>query len=397
MNRKRVQAMGLVVLAVSFCGRARAESGEVLAYVEWVAPAGCGTAGELRERVKRRSERVRFVERGPAVRRARAEIRVLPNRALKATLVWWSDEGRELVRELEAPNCRDALDALALVLAVTLDPDADVAAEPAARGEGSAGPAEPRSSAPAREPASASETPRAAAPPSAPQPPSPSAPPKSSPSSSRSASQRESQPADSDSESSDSVDLAESDVAGERGSAWHLSPFAGVSGGARFGPAPLVLPGVGVFIGVGFTPGLPASALARLSLSRYGRGGFEADGGTAEFELDTLRLELCPLGFAPAVFAPGAVALHGCVAGELGAYETQGSRTVAGEEHDRPWRSLAASVRLAVRPVPALELELAGALERPLVRDRFEFNPRTFHEVRPLTGWVEVGVGLRIP
>src|SRR5687767_14604676 len=135
MIRLRAQFTELVI-AAALCGaHVRAQTScpgcgstaelDVRAHLELFAPDGCGTLTELRERVRHRSERVRFVEPGPGVRRARAELRVLPNRALRATLVWWSEDGRELVRELRANDCAGALDALALVLAVTLSPDAD--------------------------------------------------------------------------------------------------------------------------------------------------------------------------------------------------------------------------------------------------------------------------------
>jgi hypothetical protein len=105
-----------------------------------------------------------------------------------------------------------------------------------------------------------------------------------------------------------------------------------------------------------------------------------------------LRLDLCPLGAAEAL-----IAVHGCVSGELGVLAAGGSSTLSARTVERPYRSLGAALLLALRPAPFIELELLGALEHPLVRDRFQFVPRVFHEVPPVTARVELGLGARIP
>ena len=376
MIRQRVQFTEFVI-AVALCGApARARAGcpgcdstaarEVRAHLELVAPDGCGTQAELQERVRKRSERVRFVEPGPGVRRARAELRVLPDRALRATLVWWSEDGRELVRELRASDCASALDALALVLAVTLSPDADPnsTTAPGSRGSGQEGETAPsRTEADSPDSGSGSE-PAAAAPITV---------------------------NTSSSNSSPSADERTDGDGPPSGVSWGLRPFAGISAGARFGPAPMALPGIGGFVGL-TTPGVPDGGLVRLNLSRHRRTGFAAEGGSAAFELDSLRLDFCPLGAANAPLA-----VHGCVCGEFGVLAAGGSSTLSARTVERPWRSLGAALLVALRPAPFLELELMGALEHPLVRDRFQFVPRIFHEVPPITARVELGLGVRIP
>jgi hypothetical protein len=378
MIRQRVQ-LAEFVIALALCGApARAQTScagcgsaaarEVRAHLELVAPDGCGTLAELRERVRRRSERMRFVEPGPGVRRARAELRVLPDQTLRATLVWWSEDSRELVRELRAPGCADALDALALVLAVALSPDAEagVTTAPASEGGGQDAKGEP-SRAEEGSPASGSE-PAAAA---------------SSAATAPSATEVSS--------STPSADERTGSDSSSSGASWSLHPFAGISAGARFGPAPRALPGFGGFVGL-TTPGVPDVGLVRFNLSRHRRAGFAAEGGSAEFELDSLRLDLCPLGAARAP-----IVVHGCVSGEFGVLAAGGSSTLSPRSVERPWRSLGAGLLLAFRPATFIELELSGAVEHPLVRDRFQFFPRVFHEVPPITARVELGLAARIP
>jgi hypothetical protein len=366
MIRPFAPAFALLVLALALSGVVSAQPRQpshepvVRAHLELVAPDGCGTQAELHERVRRRSARVRFVEPGPAVRRARAELRAGAGGALRATLVWWSDDGRQLVRELTAPNCADALDALALVLAVTLDPDAELGELP---GEAKVSPA------PDGAPDSTVDR-RAAQPEQA------SAPRASQ---ARPANRRETR-------------AGQSDSAPGASSGFRLSVLAGVTAGVRSGAAPGVLPGFGGFVGVELDPALVGSALARLSLNRHSRGGFDAEGGTAMFELDTLRLDLCPISFGPAWLA-----IYGCVAGELGVLAAQGSQTLDAAARERPWRALAAGALAAVRPLPLVELQLSGAIEHALVRDSFEFNPRIFHEVSAIGGRFELALALSIP
>jgi hypothetical protein len=382
MIRQRVQ-LAEFVIALALCGAlARAQTScagcgsaaprEVRAHLELVAPDGCGTLAELRERVRRRSERMRFVEPGPGVRRARAELRVLPDRTLRATLVWWSEDGRELVRELRAPGCADALDALALVLAVALSPDAEagVTTTPGSEGGGQEAKGAP-SRAEEGSPASGSELAASA-------------------SSAASASATASS-ATEVSSSTPSADERTGSDGSSSGASWSLRPFAGISAGARFGPAPGALPGFGGFIGL-TTPGIPDVGLVRFNLSRHRRAGFAAEGGSAEFELDSLRLDLCPLGAARAP-----IVVHGCVSGEFGVLAAGGSSTLSARSVERPWRSLGAALLLAFRPATFIELELKGAVEHPLIRDRFQFFPRIFHEVPPITAGVELGLAARIP
>jgi len=336
---------------------------EVRAHLEVVEAAGCGSQAELTARVLRRSTRIRFVEPGPGVRRARAELRPAGSDLVASSLSLWTDDGRELVRRLRPARCTDALDALSLVLLVSLDPDAEVGApglEPAEPNAGTSSPSSPAAEAPPR-PATAERRPanteaRTAADPAP-------------------------------------VDEADEDRAlvPSSGSGWLFRPFGGAFGSVRGGPAPYWMPGFGVFAGLS-GPGFPSESVLRLSFSRHRRSGFEVEGGSAEFELDALRLELCPVGLRV-----GAVGVHGCLQGELGELEAWGSKTLEPRSAARPWRSVGVSGGAGFRPWRTLELSLSGGLDHPLVRDRFAFNPEVFHEVGSVGGWLSLGLGLSIP
>ncbi len=331
------------------------------AHLEVVSSGGCGGEAELTARVARRSSRIRFVEPGPGVRRARAELRAAGNELFAATLSLWTDEGRELVRRVRPARCPDALEALSLVLLVSLDPDAELG--------------EPTGATPAAEPEGATATEAAPSP-------SPSAGAARPVASAKPEPSRE--PADRDARERESEPEAS-------GTGARYRPFAGAFGSVRGGPAPGWMPGFGVFAGV-LGPGFPSEFAARLSASRHRRSGFRVEQGAAEFELDAVRLELCPVGLRL-----GAAFFHACLDGELGELEAAGSGLPDSRAAGRPWRALGVSGWGGLRPWPVLELSLAGGLEHPLVRDRFEFNPEVFHEVGPVGGWLSLGVGLSIP
>jgi hypothetical protein len=358
--------INVVLLALAFSSLAHAEPQEVRASLEVRAPDSCGAPRLLLARVERRSARIRFVEPGAGARRVRAEVREVVPRDYRATLSLWSEDGRELVRELRAADCAEAYDALALVIAVTLDPDADLGAEPEEnpsekpteeRGESGAA-AEPRTGAGVAK--------------AEPQP------------SSRPASEA---PAivERRAEVGDLTPSADGSVSA-------LTPSFGLLAAMRSGPAPMVLPGFGMFVGLEGLPGFPERSLVRVSALRHRRGNFEAAGGVADFSLDTLRLDACPFGFGRA-----GLRAYLCLEAEYGRLEAEGSVTVDGQRRSRPWRSLGAGALVAYSPLPVLELGLLGALEHPLVRDTFQFEPEAFHEVGPVGARLELALGLRLP
>jgi hypothetical protein len=375
--RQSLPGAALALAALCSGSEGSAEAPEVRAHLEVVTAGGCGSEAEIAARVGRRSSRIRFVEPGPDVRRARAELRPASNELFAASLSLWTDDGRELVRRVRPARCADALEALSLVLLVSLDPDADL-------GETSAPtPAQEQVPAETGAPdAPASAATRAAGP-------TPAAP-------ARTRKRREGPDAQAEADAlelkreSESESESESEAAAP-GSGSRYRPFAGAFASVRGGPAPGWMPGFGVLVGV-LGPGFPSESALRLSVARHGRSGFEVEGGSAEFELDTVRLELCPLGLRL-----GRAALRACIQGELGELEASGSGLPDSRSAARPWRSLGVSGWLGVHPWPVLDLSLSGGLEHPLVRDRFEFNPEVFHEVGPVCGWLSLGAGLSIP
>jgi hypothetical protein len=321
----------------------------------------CASEAALKRRILVRSERVRFVDlESPRTRRVRASLEPGREGAVIARLSVQRPSGGAAERVLRAGSCADALEALALVAAVTLDPlartDADAELARSSEAERDVH-TRPDAETPPARPAVAPEPPR------------------------------------------DEV------IGGEREALTAaarfesgLVPSVGLVGAAVWGPAPGGLPGAGLYFDLmALDPrpdGAPAigSPSARATLVRVARGGFDAEYGTAAFTLTALALELCPIALGA-----GAFVLRPCPTLSVGFLSASGSRTEAGRSDVRPWWVVGLAALGTARLSDRVELVAGGAAGRPLVRDRFQFHPAVFHEVPELAFSANAGLGLRFP
>ena len=86
-------------------------------------PPGCGSESDLAGRIAWRTNRVRFVPVGASERHLDVTLE-LAERSATATLELTLPNGRRATRVFRAATCDEAVDAAALVAAVTLDPTA---------------------------------------------------------------------------------------------------------------------------------------------------------------------------------------------------------------------------------------------------------------------------------
>jgi hypothetical protein len=327
--------VGAAALLASGPARAEpaAEPAVVSASLELVSPPGCGSEAELAGAIRARSDRIRIEKDPPEARELRVEIRE-SGAGLTTILSLTQPNGRRSTRTLRASSCTEALDAAALVAAVSLDPSASTAAVVEA-------PAPPKPPSPLPVCAPCERT--------APEPPPPPPP--------------------------------------------HVEVSASVTFDAISGPAPDVMPGFGAAVLVAYERGSVLSPALRLSYSHFARGNFEVTGGTADFVLDAGTLELCPLRAEA-----GPVRVYPCLLRVTGGQlRASGSRTVAPVARARPWWELGASLAAYVYPSRSLELGLTVAFGWPLVRDTFQFEPLEFHRVSALALTGGLGAGVRFP
>lgn len=321
------------------------------------AAESCATRAAIVARVRKRAPQLAFdVAGGPALHVA---IERAPS-AVGATLTVQSAGGERSERRLSATSCADIVDAVALLIALTLDPFGASAAERPPRSASDEHAPEPLA-APV-EPAPAVEA--VAVPSPEPVPEKSTAPAVSAP----------------------SVEPATSRAA------WRLEELAlGVSGGALAGPSPEVMPTAQLWA----FASLRGWGVLVPALRVQGQHAFETevtyDAGVASFVLDALAVDLCALRFHG-----GIVALRACAAGSFGSFRARGSATFEPRSYGRRWLSAGPALR-ATLEVGILQLEARFTAEAVLERYRFAFQPQVFHRAAPWAAQANLGVGVRFP
>jgi len=269
--------------------------------------------------------------------------------------VQWPD-GRRSERRIKARSCEAALDALGLLIAMTLDPAALMASVPPAPPALEAN--DPSAPAPKVSEATAAKT----------------------------------------GEQLGTGEQVNANAPQDAERAAHADPLgvshvaAGLSTQVVAGPAPRAMPGFGLYARLVFYGGpLWAPALELRAGHTWVDGLVEPD-GEASFVLDSAKLDVCPLGVRLA-----SLTAHACMTGEIGRFHATGSRSYAPRSHHLLWTSLGGTLLLALALGSTVELQGGFDLAVPLRRDRFSFRPDVFHEVEALSLSAHLGVGVRFP
>jgi hypothetical protein len=255
--------------------------------------------------------------------------------------------GRQSVRSLRAPSCSDALEASALIIAITFDPDASVESTGA----------EPESHA-----ASGESEDGARATPVTPQKPN---------------------PGDRSASSSAGSTRAEVPFAQE----WAV----GVFGSQLQGVAPRIMTGLGVFGAVRwrygrYAPGLQARVGQHFSVSVV-----ETD-GRATFSAQSASVDVCPAGLVL-----GPASLRGCAHLGLALLHARGTDTFSPRSVTRPEVALGGELSGGLLLTPAIGIVASGSCAANLRRDRFAFSPTVFYRMPALSWQGSLGLELRFP
>jgi hypothetical protein len=338
----------VVAMLLGAAGRtaAAASADAPTAHLEVDAHPSCSTRDELVARVTARSTRIRFVNDRAGVPSMTARIETGPRGAVIAELTVVEPDGRKFARRIEAPSCAAATDALALVVAITLDPSA-VTAEASVVPVGDAGGAT----------SSAATTP--------PEPPKPDA---------------------------ETVRTGEDAETTPPAVASTRRVTAGVAAAAVLGPAPTVMPGIALEVQAALERASIWSPALVLTLAHVWSSDWTEPAGTAEFTLDLLGLDICPVRVA--LFQ---VEARACAAGSLGRLAAQGSNTYDPSSVARPFATAGGTARLALPIGSRVEVRARFGAGATLWRDAFEFTPEVFHRVASVTLVGDVGVGVRFP
>jgi hypothetical protein len=260
-------------------------------------------------------------------------------------------------RRVAARSCAEAADAIALIIAVTLDPTLKrkpaVNATPAVTGSGPPG----------------SRTTTGSTPPPAARPPAETAaePPATPPS-------VESRPAP-----------AQTAAAGARRQFGAI-----VAGQTIFGPAPDVMPGIAVYAMAALNRDAVWSPALFIGATHVWRDGLSQPGGSASFTLDAATVDACPIRLAWSVLT-----VHPCASALFGRMAASGSDTGNGASAARPFAAAGAAAIAGVSVTTSVEISFRVGVDVTLIRDSYEFGAATFHRADAVTTSTSLGIGAR--
>jgi hypothetical protein len=268
-----------------------------------------------------------------------ASLRAVSDGSIAAELVVLNSGGRRSLRRLTAPSCAEAVEALALVIAITLDP--------ASVTEGEAHSTEARSD--------------------------------------RGTSKRSADAAKSDAaragEQETRAAISESDGASEARVEWQ----GGAAVVAVLGPAPSLMPGLALALGVAWEQASLWSPALRLTAAHHWLSGVSESNGSADFQLDSGSLELCPLRLGVR-----RIGVRACANAQAGRLFARGTRTFSPRSRSRPFVVLGASTLLSISLPARISANAGISAGRTLVQDDFAFAPEVFYRVP----WLSLGFGL---
>jgi hypothetical protein len=163
-----------------------------------------------------------------------------------------------------------------------------------------------------------------------------------------------------------------------------------VAGQTIFGPAPAVMPGIAVAGMMALErDGVWAPALF-LGATHAWRDDLAETGGNASFALDAATVDACPLRVGGALFVA-----RPCAAALFGRLSASGTNTQQADSAARPFAT--AGVALTASVGTTVEVSARVGVGVTLLRDSYEFGGATFHRASLITTAASLGVGLHWP
>jgi hypothetical protein len=335
-----------LLLLVGLLGStARAEPAAV--GVEYVAPPDCPSAEVFAQQIAARTPVFREHLAEHAVR---VEIVSEPGGVLgRASLVL---SGHAAERELRAARCEEVVEALALVVAILIDPNADTRPIPVSSAATVAATPEPE---PAVPPAPVRTEPAPAARRPLPERPRPSEP--------------------------------------RRAEGPGYRFIAGAHLAAEGAVAPELTVGPRVFFGVDLQRAWPWPSSFRLSGARLFSRRMRDASGSAKLTLDAARADACFLRIRD-----GDLALEPCAGLDVGLLRVDGQHPLGGHDHTLFWADAGALVRGSVTVLDRIVGEAEIGADVPVVQYRYGFQgqPALFQSAR-VGMHLGVGLGVRFP
>jgi hypothetical protein len=326
--------------------------------IEFTAPSSCPDGADFRRELERRSAGLRNAEAGENADVLRVDI-VLGGSGVIAHLVFVDTEGRSSERSLDAPDCRAAENALALIAALAIE-----------RGHPSASPTGP---APNAEKA-ATPLPGTSMSPPAPPTPAPSAPPVQA--SSPSASPRETATPAPEARHRNAVVSFSVDADAFLALGMAPEPTVGFAALGAFGFGPIV----------GHGP-----ALVRAGVASVPERAYSMTAGSASWAAIAALAQACPVSWR--VFGRGR--FWPCVTGEYGSVSASGPQ--GRNALTRPWAGAGIEARIAIPILGPLFFDASVDGVWALDRNRFDLGAALVYETPVAVARVAAGIGLTTP
>jgi hypothetical protein len=326
-------------LAVALLSQSAASEAGTAVRLEVRGAAGCTSRADLTARIKARSSRITVADDAGVS----AEVAVVSQRpgAVAAELVLANAGAEQPPRRVVARSCAEVADAVALIIAVTLDPNLkpapDVAPAPAPAARSEERPA----------PATTPPAPPVAVEPAAAPPP-----------------------------------------AAKRPIGTQLGAY--LTGQAIVGPAPAVMPGIAIQVMAALDRDGPWAPALFVGATHVWRSELAEPGGQASFTLDAATLDACPLRLRWS-----RLAARPCASALIGRLEARGSDTAHAASSTRPFAAAGASVTAGFGSTVELFTRLGADVT--VIRDSYELGASVFHRAAPITFSASLGIGTRWP
>jgi hypothetical protein len=322
------------------------------ARLELRGPAECISRGDVAARVAARTGRIQFVD-DAAILAQVALTSTRPGNVI-AELSLATPGAQQAPRKFVARSCAEAADAVALIIAVTLDPTlkrsgADTTGAAAAT-DGANGRAAPPEAKPADQP---------------PEPPPPAPP---------------------------AVVEAPAPPSSAPAGATTRQLGVSVAGQTIFGPAPNVMPGVALYGLLALDRDSVWAPALIVGATHVWRNDLSQTSGDASFTLDAASVDACPLRVGRSRFVA-----RPCASGLVGRLNASGSATDNARSEARPFATAGVALS-AIAHLPAtIDVSARVGVGMTLRRDAYELGTMTFHRADRITIAASVGVGLRWP
>jgi hypothetical protein len=350
---------------------APAETASARVRLELRAPRDCTSRADLTTRIAIRSSRIEVVD--AAAISAHIDIGSPRPGSVVADLVFTSAGVEQAPRRVVARSCAEAADGVALIIAVTLDPNLRRRTAP--------GPTEQRKALgeTAAGSLSAAETQRPTGP--GPEPVAPVGNPSSAPAP---------LPAGAPAPTPTAAVKIEAPAAPTPRGVQGRELGVSAAGETIFGPSPRAMPGVALYLFAGLDrEGLWSPALV-VGATHVWRSDLSEPGGAASFTLDAASLDACPLRLRW-----WRLTARPCASALIGRLAAQGSSTAQAAGAARPFG--AAGAVIAAGLGSPIELTARLGIGVTLLRDSYEFATNVFYRAAAVTVSASVGVGVHWP